>query len=622
MRIDLVHIKTISLLLMLVIVPCQLPAETNDDFPPPSCVEYQNFSLTICPPDPLTDPPESLIGFNIYVNNVFIVNIPLSQPFDTVIYSFDETQMVPGGNDFCVKAVYNGWISEPVCDHDTVVYGFELPLMEAWSSLSFNTNSWTAEGDNWVILADEGNPAPAAAFKGQPAMSDYSKALTSYYFVNDWMPVKESIISFDLKLESQAATGEEMLLLEAWDWITGTWLSLDTFTNAEGSFDWKTEMRKLTGTGTCLKVRFRATGSSSSAIDAWYIDNILLTGECQAHSELSIEYLPYMERLLHWQPPLGIYYEEWMRWCDTTNYDAVGNGSNIQFQAAAKWTPQQLNNCNLKLHAVRFFPCEENAQYTVKVWQGSPPQQVYQQNVTNPAIGQWNTVELNPPFSIDTSKDLMVGYYISTTTGWPAGVDNGPAIDGFGNLFYLSGEWQTLLEVNPELDYNWNIEALLKCTSPYTPYYSHTNIYRSESPNATFQKVDETTNYTWYVDETALPWVNYCYQVTAVWDLNSDTCESSYLNTACDQFIPLVTDIENPPKIKVFPNPADDLLIISSDDEIKCLEMYNSIGVPVFHIKYHGKNQGIPVKQFPPGMYLLRIDSGAGEYFGKVLIVH
>jgi hypothetical protein len=624
MRIDLVHIKTIFLPILLGIIPCHLTAETYDDFPPPSCVEYQDFTLTICTPDPLPDPPESLIGYNIYANDVFIVNIPLSPPFDTVIYAFDETQLVPGGNDFCVKAIYTQWISEPLCDHDTVVYGFELPLTEDWSSLNFSTNSWTAEGNNWIILDNEGNPAPAVAFQGQPALSNYSRELTSHYFLNEWIPLKESFIRFDLKLESLAPTGDELLLAEAWDWISGTWLSLDTFTNAEGSFDWKTEKRKLTGTGTCLRVRFRATGSSSSAIDAWYIDNIYITGECQTHSELSIHYLhPDWERLLQWQPPLGIFYEEWKRWCNTNNYTAIGSGSTIQFQVAARWTPGQLNNCNMKLHAVRFFPYEENAQYIVKAWQGSPPQQVYQQNVPNPAIGQWNTVELNPPLSIDTSKDLMVGYYVSTTTGFPAGVDHGPAIDGFGNMFYLSGEWQTLLEIDPDLDYNWSIEALLKCSSPYTPYYSHTNIYRAGlPPDTNFQKIDETTNYNWYLDETALAWEEYCYRVTAVWNLDGNTCESPYSDMNCDPIYLDLSEIDDESLIRIYPNPADDLLVISSDKEMKYLEMYNSMGIPVFQSKYPGKKLTITVKQFPSGMYFLRIDSGAGEYSGKVLIVN
>ncbi len=56
-------------------------------------------------------------------------------------------------------------------------------------------------------------------------------------------------------------------------------------------------------------------------------------------------------------------------------------------------------------------------------------------------------------------------------------MDDGPAIDGYGNMMNFGG-WQTLLQLNPDLDYNWNISAhvmtiagatmpLGKTTEPY-----------------------------------------------------------------------------------------------------------------------------------------------------------
>ena len=59
---------------------------------------------------------------------------------------------------------------------------------------------------------------------------------------------------------------------------------------------------------------------------------------------------------------------------------------------------------------------------------------------------------------IDVAQELWVGYHIHNDTGYPAGVDNGPAIDGYGNWLYWNS-WQTLLEVNPDIDYNWSIKA-------------------------------------------------------------------------------------------------------------------------------------------------------------------
>src|SRR5690606_24500206 len=45
---------------------------------------------------------------------------------------------------------------------------------------------------------------------------------------------------------------------------------------------------------------------------------------------------------------------------------------------------------------------------------------------------------------------------------FPAGTDNGPAIDGFGNMVNLDGVWETLLSLNAALNYNWNLQGFVE----------------------------------------------------------------------------------------------------------------------------------------------------------------
>ena len=40
---------------------------------------------------------------------------------------------------------------------------------------------------------------------------------------------------------------------------------------------------------------------------------------------------------------------------------------------------------------------------------------------------------------------LWIGYHVQALTGYPAGTDEGPAIDGYGNMMFWEGHWQTLL---------------------------------------------------------------------------------------------------------------------------------------------------------------------------------
>ncbi len=51
---------------------------------------------------------------------------------------------------------------------------------------------------------------------------------------------------------------------------------------------------------------------------------------------------------------------------------------------------------------------------------------------------------------------------VNTTAGWPAGCDAGPMVDGFGNMMYFGGQWQTLSQLAPTLTYNWSIQALVE----------------------------------------------------------------------------------------------------------------------------------------------------------------
>ena len=71
--------------------------------------------------------------------------------------------------------------------------------------------------------------------------------------------------------------------------------------------------------------------------------------------------------------------------------------------------------------------------------------------------------------------DVWFGFIISDYVApqFAMGVDNGPAVDGYGNMMstlvannnttsgYLSFGWSTLIENNPDLTFNWGIELNL-----------------------------------------------------------------------------------------------------------------------------------------------------------------
>jgi hypothetical protein len=146
--------------------------------------------------------------------------------------------------------------------------------------------------------------------------------------------------------------------------------------------------------------------------------------------------------------------------------DAIGTGSVDSFDSAIRFTPADLQGYSASiLSSLRFVPCEQECQYTLRVWQGGSPYDpgslIYEQMVPNPEILQWNTVRLNTPIAINASEELWLGVHMESQTGYPAGVDEGPMVPGKGAWICSGGEWSTLMDLGGTMNYNWSIQALL-----------------------------------------------------------------------------------------------------------------------------------------------------------------
>lgn len=154
--------------------------------------------------------------------------------------------------------------------------------------------------------------------------------------------------------------------------------------------------------------------------------------------------------------------EGWIHYDGEFSDNSVGTGEAADFDVAAKWSAMgDVNSIypyvGMNITKIKFVPAEANCVYSMRVWSGSANTLVVDQPVTSPTIGSWNEIVLTTPYTIPAGAQIMVGYRNNTQTGYPAGTDAGPAIDGFGNMIRLGGSWSTLLA--SDLDYNWNIRV-------------------------------------------------------------------------------------------------------------------------------------------------------------------
>jgi hypothetical protein len=169
---------------------------------------------------------------------------------------------------------------------------------------------------------------------------------------------------------------------------------------------------------------------------------------------------------LSWDPPEDDFY---IRWDNGINFVGIGLNDGGTFWAASHWTPQDLVMYDsMFLQKIVFYAIVQpgrSSSFVIKVWEGvNASTELVSQNV-NVKDG-WNEITLTTPVLIDASKELWFGYKVTHAAGeFPAGGDFGPALKYKGDMISYDGnEWSSLAVTYPDLDYNWNLTALVSKT--------------------------------------------------------------------------------------------------------------------------------------------------------------
>lgn len=544
---------------------------------------------------------------------------------------------------------------------------FSLPFNEGWTSGNFTLNNWQA-GQNWVIDGQAGNPKPAAKFKWDPIINNYSSSLeswwiddsstntTTYYYI--WL-------DFDVKLSDRTASGTESLKAEVWN--DSIWVTVAEFTN-DSSFDWNTKHININSEAKhhAFKIRFVAQGTNSNAIYYWLVDNIKISRVYDlipptnfvAYQAAYSGTIPNDMRL-YWTAPVQSGGDPvWIHWDNGANYDAIGTGGQADFDIAARFDTDQLNEYyGMLLTKVKFWPNEAGCQYSVRVWQGDMAAELkVDQTVANAEIGQWNEITLQTPYLIDINNELWIGIRCNTTTGYPAGCDAGPEVHDYGQWIYWNGEWNNLVDLNSSLSYNWNIQGCLNPTDDkkyqqsshiitdqprkcegYLSLKSVENGFKRDLKQQK-EKQDRHLNpqdlqgyniyrryRIWQFPNTLTDWVkinNDPVTTTEYWDLNLPFYCYDYYVTAIyteGESIPSNIDMYNfwctndidedrNDELKITPIPATDYIRIEETKGIKSILIQNLIGKTIKQEKCNNKKIVIlDITGLQAGTFLMKI---------------
>jgi hypothetical protein len=590
-------------------------------------------------PGPQPSIPENLIGFKLYKNGEFrdyieylapdscgyVDPISLSEWHDGSVIKYEVSavyDMTPYG--------FPGETGESPTDGPMEMYlpyyWLELDFLEDWSAGTFDDNAWYITDSSWIISQDIGNEAPCAVYIPSAPVIEYEAALESFRFLE--LSAEDIILEYDVALSSNNPTGNEILQVLVFDYTNKTWNTVSELTNGEGSFAWRRDSLNIAGAfnaGGC-RIRFNVAGENSSDINYWAIDNIALTRLCPAPDSIAAIFIPSSEDsvLVAWEeptPPIS----EWKQWDDGEPYTGIGFGTSKEswFNFAIRWTPELLKELKgASITAVGFIPYDVSACFKIALWSGDDPVPFYTQAAGNLSALQWSTFQLDTPQKIDITKDLYVGYRISTYCDYPISVDNGPAIDSLGNMyrFESGGPWLTLLQANPEFDWNLNIKAYFERDG--IQYESYYRVFRSIDGSEP-EMIAETMEHE-FKDPVSTDTGLYCYKVKSLY---YNGCESVFSPEACLLLtdIPSV-NIEEDGTIKIYPNPASDVLFIESKEKIESLTIFDSRGITIEQLnnrtmeQWNGERVEIPVGDLLPGLYLVKVETDGGVVGRKVVV--
>ncbi|MDP3445805.1 MAG: choice-of-anchor D domain-containing protein, partial [Ignavibacteria bacterium] len=163
---------------------------------------------------------------------------------------------------------------------------------------------------------------------------------------------------------------------------------------------------------------------------------------------------------IEWTAPIdGILSE--LTWSGNISSSAIGLTYGGTYAIAARWESSMISQYDgAQILQFSFFPYSQNSTYTFKVWKGPNASiLVYSQPINEFTSEQWNLITLNNPVVVDGNSELWIGVEISQPENeFPVGIDEGPAIVGFGDLINFQGMWENLSSFG--LDFNFNIKAI------------------------------------------------------------------------------------------------------------------------------------------------------------------
>jgi hypothetical protein len=238
---------------------------------------------------------------------------------------------------------------------------------------------------------------------------------------------------------------------------------------------------------------------------------------------------------------------------------------------------------------------------------GEPGDLLYEQAFT-PIAGEWNTVVLDEPFRLD-GQDVTVAYWVSGLGGtFVPGIDEGPNdVNGDWWSFDMGGSWGHA--AGSGLPYNWNIRAHVDGFG--IPHWL------TASPGSGTLSKDQEDMIDVMINTANLDPVPYQGK------LHVRGNDEANAEEVIDVFVDVSVGVNEQgvnEYIMVYPNPASDVLRISSNGDIQHVRLMNSVGQVVFDQVLNTAKTQISVANFESGIYMIQVETQVGTTTQKIII--
>ncbi len=295
---------------------------------------------------------------------------------------------------------------------------------------------------------------------------------------------------------------------------------------------------------------------------------------------------------------------------DEENAGGVGMTNGAQWRAAVRFPASMIAQYNgMYLTSVEVFIYESANAHKLQVYDmGSVnvpgPGALLVEQVFDPLPG-WNTITLSTPLYV-SGKELWVGCWFDQPAGlYPMGVDGAVEQHPDGHYISFGPGWTV-----SSSDGNWNIRAVLTGTAG--------PVWLSATPTTGELTAGQIADVTVGINASGLtPMTVYKGKL----HIRSNDFANELVNVSV--WITVLVGVnENGEQayVSMYPNPANSMMNLKANTEIKMVSITNNLGQVVYSGIVGQQEFKMDISQFKTGMYIVRVETANGTATQKLMV--